>query len=416
MMGSAGIAAEKYSHVKYFPNRAAYDDYYDIAVDIGEVGVESFATRIQEMLVDYLRDKHGDKVADWCRDFWTGERGRMCLAHSRYAGCNNNMGVEVSWRQIKRVCPSLASLAEFIGALCKFIRRQLGEEHRDRLRKEGDSNAFIRYPTATKSMYDAVQDVHPKTLSACFVMLTTTSKTNPEELFRDMVRSVMESGTAKSPLHLKIVAYHDDRLREGATLPLELLELKQVLMPRQWFLKQLDPKGELSVPELRDLLRPHMLEYRALILLDHVEPGMTVKKALSIYRKWHVMNRTPTWGAVPFSCSCKVCFAHCICRETILLASLFDPEVRVPADLITATVSTRARNIAIGGTAGRKRRRLEEERACNEKAIDSKVKYLRASAAPPRELVVPAAEGVVMPSSDDDFEVWPLVIAHGVHV
>ena len=37
MMGTAGIAAEKYSHVKYFPNRAAYDDYYDIAVDIGEV-------------------------------------------------------------------------------------------------------------------------------------------------------------------------------------------------------------------------------------------------------------------------------------------------------------------------------------------------------------------------------------------
>ena len=189
----------------------------------------------------------------------------MCLANSRYAGCNNNMGVEVSWRNIKRVCPGLASLAEFIGALCKFIRRQLGEEHRDRLRREGDCNAFIRNPTATKSMFDAVQAVHPKTLSACFVMSTATSKANPDVLFRDMVRSVMESGTAKSPLRLKIVAYHDDRLREGATLPLELLELKQVLMPRQWFLKQLDPKGELSVPELLELLRPHMLEYRALI-------------------------------------------------------------------------------------------------------------------------------------------------------
>ena len=62
---------------------------------------------------------------------------------------------------------------------------------------------------------------------------------------------------------------------------------------------------------------------------------------------------------------------------------------------------------------------LEEERACNEKAIDSKVKYLRASApaapAPPRELVVPAADGVVMPSSDDDFEVWQLVNAHWIH-
>ncbi len=86
---------------------------------------------------------------------------------------------------------------------------------------------------------------------------------------------------------------------------------------------------------------------------------------------------------------------------------MFDPEVLVPADQITATVSTRARNMAIGGT-WRKLRRLEEERACNEKAIESKVKYLRASAlaAQQRELAVPAAVGVVMqPSSDDDFEV-----------
>ncbi len=87
----------------------------------------------------------------------------------------------------------------------------------------------------------------------------------------------------------------------------------------------------------------------------------------------------------------------------------------MPADLITATVSTRAQNIAIGGTAGRKRHRLEEERACNEKAINSEVKYLRESVAPQRELVVPAADWVVMPSSYDDFEALPLVIAHRVH-
>ena len=63
-------------------------------------------------------------------------------------------------------------------------------------------------------------------------------------------------------------------------------------MPRQWFLTKLDPKGELSVPELRDLQRPHMLAYRALVLIDHVEPGMTVKKALAIYRKWQSLFRT----------------------------------------------------------------------------------------------------------------------------
>ncbi len=157
--------------------------------------------------------------------------------------------MEVSWRQIKRVCPGLASLAEFFGAPCtKFIRRQLGEEHRNRLLKDGDGNAFISNPTTTKQMYDAVQEVHSKTLSACYVMLTSTSKARLDVLFRDMVRTVLESGTAESPLHLKIVAYHDDRLREGAALPIELLELKQVFMPTQWFLKKLDPKEEPSGP------------------------------------------------------------------------------------------------------------------------------------------------------------------------
>ncbi len=66
-------------------------------------------------------------------------------------------------------------------------------------------------------------------------------------------------------------------------MPLELLDLKQVLMPRQWFLNKLDPRGELLVPELRDLLRQHVLAYRALVLFDNVEPGMTVKKAVAIY-------------------------------------------------------------------------------------------------------------------------------------
>jgi hypothetical protein len=91
-------------------------------------------------------------------------------------------------------------------------------------------------------------------------------------------------------LHLKIVAHHNDRVREGAALPLELLELKQVLMPRQRFLNKLDPRSNLLVTELRDLLRQHMLECKALVLLDHVDPGMTVMKALSIYKKLHVLN------------------------------------------------------------------------------------------------------------------------------
>ena len=133
--GTAGIVASNYSHVHQFPTRAACDDYYDRVVDIGEVGhpatvgVPEFADRFQGLLVDYILAKYGDKPADWCREFWTGGRGRMTLAHARYAGSNKNMGVEVSWRLIKKVCSDLCCLAQFIAGLCKFIRTQLGEEH-----------------------------------------------------------------------------------------------------------------------------------------------------------------------------------------------------------------------------------------------------------------------------------------------
>ena len=80
---------------------------------------------------------------------------------------------------------------------------------------------------------------------------------------------------------------------------------------------------------------------------------------------------------------------------------------------MTATASRRKEQKAIGGTAGRKRRRLIEERSCNEKTIKSKVKYLKdkepKEQAQAPELVVPEA---VLPSSfDDDFQVHTHVAA-----
>ena len=102
-----------------------------------------------------------------------------------------------------------------------------------------------------------------------------------------------------------------------------------------------------------------MLEYKNLILQDRVAPGMTVKKALGIYKKFHFLSRMPTWGRIPFSCSCAVSFPNCVCQDTILFASLFDPEMRVPDSWVTVTELRRKVQKAIGGTAGRKRRRLK---------------------------------------------------------
>ncbi len=94
---SAGIAASQYSHGSRFPNQAAYNDFYNYVVDICDIGVESFVTRAQAMLVDHLRMQYGDGIADWCKTFWRDAQGRICLAHSLYAGCNN-MRIENSSR------------------------------------------------------------------------------------------------------------------------------------------------------------------------------------------------------------------------------------------------------------------------------------------------------------------------------
>ena len=89
------------------------------------------------------------------------------------------------------------------------------------------------------------------------------------------------------------------------------------------------------------------------------------------------------------------------------MASLLDQEVQVPQDWIVATVSVRKQFKSIGGTAGRKRRRLIEERTCDKKVIDFKIKYLTVAGppAPKAMTVVPSPDEVVMPSSDEDFQV-----------
>ena len=94
----------------------------------------------------------------------------------------------------------------------------------ERLCKACNANAFIREPQPTKEMYDAVQNMHPKTLSACFIIMasTSTSKRNVDIIYRDMMEQVMESGRPRAPLHLKVLAYHHDLVAQGEALPLEL--------------------------------------------------------------------------------------------------------------------------------------------------------------------------------------------------
>ena len=221
---------------------------------------------------------------------------------------------------------------------------------------------------------------------------------------------VSDSGAPKAPLHLKIVAMHEDFHEKGQDLIIRLSDLKLVLMPRQWLLKKLDPDNKLSVDALRAALEDDMIEYKALIVEDWLDPHYDVKDVMRIYRKFNLITPAPKWGRAPLACTCKVCFPNCMCQCTLLLASLFDPEIRVPAHHIAATPSLRKACRGIKGTAGYKRRKLIEAAECDEKEVSSKVGYMTGTkraqgpAAEPRDMVLPEPAS---PSASDssDFQV-----------
>ncbi len=113
----AGIAALHYSHVHHFPNREAYDDFYSIVEQLVNVGVPTFKDYAVKSLLSYLREHISDKAADWYEEYWTGPSEKYCLCDTGYAGSNNNMGMDVDWRDIKKQVPPSASLGTFLGAL-----------------------------------------------------------------------------------------------------------------------------------------------------------------------------------------------------------------------------------------------------------------------------------------------------------
>ena len=95
-----------------------------------------------------------------------------------------------------------------------------------------------------------------------------------------------------------------------------------------------------------------------------------------------------------------------------MLASLFNPDIRVPAHYIAATVSLRKACWALKGAAGYKRLKIIEATKCDEKRIESKVQYMTGSKPrhhpPPKEpvqtLVVPEA-AALSASNSSNFQV-----------
>jgi uncharacterized protein (DUF2237 family) len=243
----AGIAAANYAHVGYFPSRDAYDDFYEILTGVVDIGIISFKDYVIKAFVEYLRTHADDASADWFEQNWTGPRGRYCLCDAGYAGSNNNMGIEVDWRDIKKQCPATASLGTFLGALWEFIK-QLGIEHQSFLEDLGDADNFPESLSPSKEIFDMLQDRHPKTLILTSLL---TGRAKLVQDYPDYVEYVQAQGDSRTPLHLKLRLSHEMRLRDKS--PAESLKIENfytALMPTQKLLERLDPHGTRTVEEV----------------------------------------------------------------------------------------------------------------------------------------------------------------------
>ena len=83
-----------------------------------------------------------------------------------------------------------------------------------RLLEASNANAFImiREPQATNEKYaGSSRRVPPSDIPT------------PEIIDRDLMEEVMECWNHSPLLHLKLAAYHSDRIREGNAMPIEFL-------------------------------------------------------------------------------------------------------------------------------------------------------------------------------------------------
>ena len=144
--------------------------------------------------------------------------GRYSLAHAGYAGSNNNMGIEVDWRDMKDECPPSATLGTFTGSQVGLIK-QLGQDNRGFLAKRV-ANLFPAKQYITKRIYEKLQSVHYLTLHLSVIFTAIRSKQLAAKNEWDAIAErILMAGESGAPLHLKIRAYHVDIAHYDTQLP-----------------------------------------------------------------------------------------------------------------------------------------------------------------------------------------------------
>ncbi len=143
-----------------------------------------------------------------------------------------------------------------------------------------------------------------KTLLCTLPMSINGDKTL--DRFKHLVDFVDRSGVEGAPTHhLKIKVYHADVARgDREKSKLKQCKLAKLLMPRQWYLKHLDPEGTKSFRELKQEVARRVHQYNDLIISRTTEGQYTLEDALDLYESFYYIHRQPKWWR--FSCKLLV--------------------------------------------------------------------------------------------------------------
>ena len=287
------------------------------------------------------------------------------------------MGVEVDWRDVKKLLPPSSTLSAFTGALMQFIA-DLSDEHFDFLEPTG--GLFPSQQVLTKAVYDDMQDFHCKTLlCSCIMAWKPKNDDTTPQIFEDLVHAIDHSGCDGAPLHLKIKAYHADvakGLKKKSAL--KISNVMELLMPRDWYLKSLDPGGKRPLAEVQALVSARADQYWDLCREGTTQGQFGLLDALDLYESFHMIQLHDDWDeeGFPWGCVCLRCQKWTVCEHSALLASLFRADVEVPHNLVAETPALRKKCNKLRGTAGPRRARILKAIAKEKKTSTSKLGFV----------------------------------------
>ncbi len=107
-------------------------------------------------------------------------------------------------------------------------------------------------------------------------------------------------------------------------------------MPRQWFLKSIDPDGKRTASDVyKEVYKLSSIYYDLVVTSKESGEGLYYfSNALEIYYSFVWITLKSTWGKYPSGCTCRDNSTDYLCDHVLLTCAAFDETVQVPTNWV----------------------------------------------------------------------------------